>query len=48
MAVSITSSAMKKPFTFSWIELHEHRMASGVRKVVSRTRNKLMPSTPRW
>ena len=48
MAVSITSSAMKKPFTFSWIDSQEHRIASGVRNVVSRTRNRLMPSTPRW
>ena len=48
MAVSITRMAMKKPFTFSWIDSQEQRIASGVRNVVSRTRNRLMPSTPRW
>ena len=47
MAVSITNNAMKKPFTFSWMACHEHRIASGVKNVVSKTRNKLMPSTPR-
>ena len=48
MAVSITSREMKKPFTFSWIDSQEQRMAIGVRNVVSRTRKRLMPSTPMW
>ena len=48
MAVSITRIERKKPFTFSWIDCQEQRMARGVRNVVSRTRKRLMPSTPRW
>ena len=48
IAVSITSSETKKPFTFSRMDSQEQRIAMGVRNVVSRTRNRLIPSTPRW
>ena len=47
MAVSMTSRAMKNPFTFSRMACQEQRIASGVKNVVSKTRNRLMPSTPR-
>ena len=46
MAVSMMRIERKNPFTFVWIEFQEQRIASGVRKVVSRTRNRLIPSTP--
>ena len=38
---------MKKPRTRCSIDFQDASMAIGVRKVVSRTRNRLMPSTPR-
>ena len=47
MPVSSTSKLMKKARTRCSIDFQETRMAMGVRKVVSRTRNKLMPSMPR-
>ena len=47
MAVSMTRRAMKKPLTFSRIDSQEHKIAMGVRNVVSRTRNRLIPSMPR-
>ena len=47
--IALSSASMKKQnsFTFLWIDCHEPSSASGVRKPVSTTRNRLMPSTPR-
>jgi hypothetical protein len=46
-----TSSSRKKirnSFTRSWMLSQVEAMARGVRKVVSSTSSRLMPSTPRW
>ena len=45
--VSSTSSEMKKPCTRWSIDFQDASIAIGVRNVVSSTRNRLMPSTPR-
>ena len=46
--VSSTSKVMKKARTRCSMDFQEARIATGVRKVVSSTRNKLIPSTPTW
>ena len=42
---SITNSSAMKPRTRFWMSVHDARMVSGVRKVVSRTSQSEKPST---
>ena len=46
--VSSTSKLIKNARTRCSMDFQETRIATGVRNVVSRTRNKLIPSTPTW
>ncbi len=45
---SSISSITKNSFTRCSMLFHDARMEMGVRNVVRITRNKLMPSTPKW
>ncbi len=48
MLVSMSSIKIMYSFTLSVMYVQEDRTATGVRKVVRRTRKRLMPSMPRW